>query len=84
MHALYITGDENNSTIFNGETYQQFPYITAGMTVANSVGASSIPVFFENSYTVSIMAKSYYDNHEILSPDYMVMHTGNSGTNIPF
>ena len=35
IHALYITGHENDLTIFNGETYQQLPYDTSGMTVAN-------------------------------------------------
>ena len=65
--------------------YQEFLYDILGMTVEKFMDELNIPVFLDNGCTVYIMPKTYYDKHETRfkckrnpSPNYMVMHTGNS------
>ena len=56
-HALYITGHENNTAIFNHEVYQQFPYDITDLTLVNFAGKLNIPMFFDNGCILSIIPK---------------------------
>ena len=63
----------------------------SGTIILDFVGELSILLFLDNKGTVSIMPKSYYDQHEILhkhqkmlSPDYIIMHTGNCYMKVHF
>ena len=46
MHALYIAGQENDATHFNGEAYYQFPYNMSGMTITNPTQEIEYSSFF--------------------------------------
>ena len=46
IHTLYITGQENISTMFSGETYQKFSYDKLGITILNFAGELNIQVFW--------------------------------------
>ena len=66
IHAIYIEGQEHNFTIFNNEKYQHFLYDMTCMTVSNFSGELNIQIFLDNGCMLSVMSKSYCDQHEIV------------------
>ena len=90
MHTTYIVGQENNSNISNGETYQQFPYEMSGMTIANFTRELNIPVSLDSGCSFH-HAKNAINLHGILhkckkmsSPDYMVILSCNGDLKVDF
>ena len=51
VHAVYPLGHEENSTMFNGELYQQFSYDTCGMTLSCLPEELVIPVPMNSGYS---------------------------------
>ena len=58
IQAVCITGNENNLTTFNEETYQKFLYDMSGMTGMTFTGAEH-PSDLDNRCTFFIMPKSF-------------------------
>ena len=65
-YAIYIAEHGSNSSTSHSETYQEFLYNTLGMKIENFEGELDIPVFLDNSCTISIIPKIYYEQHKIL------------------
>ena len=87
IHALYITGHENNATIFSGEVFWQFPYHSRGLTIENYARELNIPAFLDNGWMFSIMSKHFYERHEILwnvRKYWQIIYSYTCGTEIKF
>ena len=64
--ALYFSGHEGSSTMFNNEAYQQFVYDTCCITMASFVGGMEMQVILNNGNKLSIMTKLFYDIYVML------------------
>ena len=65
VHAVFLLGHKNNSTIFNSELCWQFLYDICGLTTTCFAGESEILVVLDIRDTIS-MLKTIYNMHEIL------------------
>ena len=90
IHALYITGHENNTTIFNKDVYQPCPYHMTKLTIGNFARELSISLFLDKDCMFFIMLRQWHNRHNILYKcnkipvDYTITHTGKGGIKVDF
>ena len=60
MHAAYLSGCKDNSTMFNGDLYQLFPYDLHGITTVHFAGELEMPALLDSGCGVfSIVIETY-------------------------
>ena len=59
-NAIYLSGHENNSTLFKSELYKQFPYDVYVVMIVCFAGELEILVLLDNSCRFSILQNILY------------------------
>ena len=83
VDTLYLSGDDNNSTIYIIELYQQSQYDACGTTNAWFAGKLQILVFLDSGCIFSTLTKHFMIQTEILHKclniptDNITIHTRN-------